>query len=130
MNVEDKPALFDEVRRVLVDGGRFVVYDPVRTGEGQPDFPVPWAATQGASHLATAEEYAGGLAAAGFTVVEQRDCSAEVVSLSDQPESDLTGRVEIGRVQYGDEAPVRFGNLLRAVREGVVQPRLFVATAA
>jgi SAM-dependent methyltransferase len=126
MNVEDKPALFAEVRRVVQDGGRFVVYDPVRTGDAQPTFPLPWAGSAGTSHLATAEEYAAGLEAAGFTVESQRDCSADVVRLAEQQDSDLTGRIEIGRLQYGDEAPVRFGNLVRAIREGLVQPRMFV----
>ena len=129
MNVEDKPRLFAEVRRVLHDDGRFVVYDPVRSGDGQPTFPVPWAGERVHSHLATAEEYEAGLAAAGFSVEERRDCSAEVVRLAEQQESDMSGRVEIGRLQYGDQAPVRFSNLLKAIREGVVVPTLVVARA-
>jgi SAM-dependent methyltransferase len=130
MNVEDKPALFAEVRRVLRNGGRYVVYDPVRTGDGQPDFPVPWAGLAEHSHLATVEEYATLLSAAGFTVESQRDCTEDVLRLAEQQDSDLTGRVEISRLQYGDESPTRFGNLVRAFREGVVQPRLYVATAS
>ena len=130
MNVEDKPALVGEVRRVLRDGGRFVVFDPVRIGDGQPEFPVPWAAGPSSSHLGTREEYAAVLTAAGFRVDAQRGWCAEVVQLAEQQDSDMAARVAMGRLQYGDEAPVRFSNLLRAVRGGVVQPRMFVATAA
>jgi SAM-dependent methyltransferase len=128
-NVEDKPALFRSVRRVLRDGGRFVLYDPVLAGNRQPTFPLPWSGEAGNSHLATAEEYAAGLAGAGFALAEQRDWSAEVVRLAEQPDSEMEERVEIGRLQFGDEAPVRFANLLTAIREGVLQPRMFVATA-
>jgi ubiquinone/menaquinone biosynthesis C-methylase UbiE len=129
MDVEDKRALFGEVRRALQDGGRFVVYDPMSSGAGQPTFPLPWAGRPEESHLGTAEDYTAGLRAAGFTVESQRDCSAEVTRLAEQQVSDLAGRVEIGRLQYGAESPLRFGNLARAVREGLVEPRLVVARA-
>ena len=130
MNVEDKPALFGQVRHVLRDGGRFVVFDPVRIGDGQPAFPVPWAAGPTGSHLASREEYCAALTEAGFQVEAQRGWCAEVVQLAEQQDSDLEARVAMGRLQYGDEAPVRFGNLMAAVRGGVLQPRMFVATAA
>ncbi|MGH4000065.1 MAG: class I SAM-dependent methyltransferase, partial [Pseudonocardiaceae bacterium] len=52
MNVEDKAALFAEVRRVLVGGGSFGVYDVMRVGSGEVVYPVPWAATSATSFLA------------------------------------------------------------------------------
>jgi hypothetical protein len=43
MNVEDKPALFTGVHRVLKQGGTFAVFDVMRTREGELSYPVPWA---------------------------------------------------------------------------------------
>ena len=129
MNVADKHRLFAEVRRVLQDGGRFVVYDPVLSGPEHPDYPMPWAAERSDSHLLEADAYAAALRAAGFTVAEEHDCSVAVVRLADHPDSDQAGRTEIARLQFGEQGMVRFSNLLRAIRDGVVQPRLFVATA-
>jgi ubiquinone/menaquinone biosynthesis C-methylase UbiE len=45
MNVQDKPGLFREARRVLRDGGAFAAYEVMRTGDGDLAFPVPWAET-------------------------------------------------------------------------------------
>ena len=44
MNIEDRSALYAEVRRVLVPGGRLATYDLVR-GEGEVVYPVPGRAT-------------------------------------------------------------------------------------
>src|SRR4051794_27965474 len=68
MNVPDKRALFAEVRRVLRDGARFVIYDPMLTGRGEPDYPMPWAATAEESCLVAASEYDEALTAVGFEI--------------------------------------------------------------
>ena len=41
MNVPDKTAVFAEVHRVLRPGGRFALYEQVRTGEGELPYPLP-----------------------------------------------------------------------------------------
>jgi len=43
MNVADKALLYEEARRVLVNGGRLAVWDIVAGEDREPDFPVPWA---------------------------------------------------------------------------------------
>ena len=68
MNIEDKPALFAEARRVLKPGGVFAVYDVMRTGEGELRFPLPFAATPETSFVARPAEYRRALAAAGFEI--------------------------------------------------------------
>lgn len=129
MNVADKPGLFAEVARVLQRGGRFVVYDPMRSGDDHPDYPVPWAADRAHSALATRGEYLTALTDAGFVVEAERDWTDEVVGLSEEPDGEPQDRVEIGRLQFGDQAQARFGNLVQAIRAGVVRPRMVVAAA-
>ena len=43
MNIADKAGVFREVARVLKPGARFTIYDIMRTSDGTPAFPVPWA---------------------------------------------------------------------------------------
>lgn len=73
MNVEDKRALFAEARRVVKAGGVFAVYDVVRTGAGEPRYPLHWAANAETSFLADADEYRDALEAGGFEVRKARD---------------------------------------------------------
>jgi ubiquinone/menaquinone biosynthesis C-methylase UbiE len=73
MNIEDKPGLFAEVRRVLKAGGVFAIYDVMLTGEGELSFPVHWAANSDTSFAAWPEDYRRALEAAGFQVRKQRD---------------------------------------------------------
>lgn len=75
MNIEDKPRLFAEVRRVLRPGGQFAIFDVMRSGEGALAYPVHWAADAHTSFVASPAEYRRGLEAAGFDVVKERDRS-------------------------------------------------------
>ncbi|CAA9346437.1 MAG: hypothetical protein AVDCRST_MAG34-1274 [uncultured Nocardioidaceae bacterium] len=128
MNVPAKAAVFSEVHRVLVPSGTFVVYDPMRTGPAQPDFPVPWAAGPDASFLATVEEYRSLLTEAGFTVEEEHNLAGLVEQLRQrQTEGEVAGQQEMMSAWFDSEGPVRFRNIASAIREGVVEPRLMVA---
>ena len=73
MNIADKRALMTEVARVLRPSAAFLVYDVMRTGEGELDFPVPWASTPETSFVATAQEYREAARAAGFEVAQERE---------------------------------------------------------
>lgn len=69
MNIEDRPALYTEVRRVLAPGGRLATYDLV-CGEGDILYPVPWARDASTSFLLSQ--------AATRTLLEQAGFSATV----------------------------------------------------
>jgi ubiquinone/menaquinone biosynthesis C-methylase UbiE len=75
MNIEDKPRLYGEVRRVLKPGGLFGIYDLLQGPGGDVHFPVPWARDASSSFLAAPDEMRRLLQHAGFEIVQWRDCS-------------------------------------------------------
>ena len=68
MNIPDKQAVFAEVHRVLAPGGRFALYEQMRTGDGDLPYPLPWAEDERSSFVETVDDYSAHLEAAGFTV--------------------------------------------------------------
>jgi len=65
MNIEDRPALYAETRRILGPGGRLATYDVVR-GEGDVVYPVPWARDASTSFLISEADTRAALEEAGF----------------------------------------------------------------
>jgi SAM-dependent methyltransferase len=78
MNIADKLGFFREAFRVLRPGGLLALSLVGAGPAGQPDYPLPWAATPATSFLATPDEIRSDLFAAGFEIVELRDTTAEV----------------------------------------------------
>jgi hypothetical protein len=72
MNIEDRGALYAEVRRILTPGGRFVTYDLVLR-DGDVLFPVPWARDASASFLLSESDTRTTLERVGFKTVLWRD---------------------------------------------------------
>ena len=122
MNIPDKRALFAEVRRVLAPGGRFAVFDQMRTGAGTLPYPMPWAEDQRSSFVETLGEYSAHLAAAGFTVVEVEDRTES--TLGPAPDGPMSPMVIFG-------APFRerIGNNVAATRAGRLGAVLMIARA-
>ena len=77
MNIADKRAFYREVRRVLRPGGWLALSEVAQGPGGDPDYPLPWAATAASSFLATPEDTRAELEAAGFRVESLRNTSAE-----------------------------------------------------
>jgi SAM-dependent methyltransferase len=73
MNVEDKPRLFSEVRRVLAAGAPFALFDVMLAGGGEVSFPLPCAATPQTSFIVRPSVYRDTLTASGFDLVDERD---------------------------------------------------------
>src|SRR5260370_21832415 len=72
MNIEDRAALYAEVRRILAPGGRFVTYDVVLR-DGSDVYPVPWARDASASFLRSEADTRAALERAGYKAVLWRD---------------------------------------------------------
>jgi ubiquinone/menaquinone biosynthesis C-methylase UbiE len=74
MNIADKGGIFREVRRVLKADGLFTIFDIMRTGrtgDAAIRYPVPWALSEEASFVGTANEYREALQSAGFRITQE-----------------------------------------------------------
>jgi SAM-dependent methyltransferase len=133
MNIEDKPALFAEIRRVLKPGGTFAIYDIMRAGEGDLAFPVPWSATPATSFVASPAAYRAALAAAGFAVVKDRDrtdfafdffreMAAKAAAAGGPP---LVGI----HLLMGESAKQKIDNVIQNLERGLIAPTEMLAVA-
>jgi MPBQ/MSBQ methyltransferase len=122
MNIPDKQAVFAEVRRVLTPGGRFAVYEQMRTGDGELPYPLPWAEDERSSFVETINDYARQLEAAGFTVEETED---RTISTSGPPPAGPVTNAVI----FGPRFMERIGNNVAATKAGLLGAVLIVASA-
>src|SRR6202008_3150890 len=81
MNVADKARLYSEARRVLADGGRLALWDITIGGNGELDYPVPWADQPARSHLVTPDELRAVVESAGFAVEHWNDLTDQAAAL-------------------------------------------------
>ena len=113
MNIADKPALFVEVARTLRPGGRFGVYDVMRTSPGDLAFPLPWAGTAEISFVETPDSYARHAATAGLQEVWRRTRVPEALAFLDELQAAGPGR---------GMPPDRAANIRAAVQDGTLAP--------
>ncbi|MEO6024248.1 MAG: methyltransferase domain-containing protein [Burkholderiales bacterium] len=66
MNIENKPKLYGEIRRVLKTGGRFALHEIMARDNTPIHFPVPWARHAGISFLRRPDEVRALIDKAGF----------------------------------------------------------------
>ena len=130
MNIEGKPALFAEVRRVLKQGGRFGIYDIMRK-DGRPlPYPMPWADDAATSFVETPATYRGLLAHAGFAVDHEADRSSLVLTcwreMADKAAQHGAPPLSLHTL-IGPAAPERLGNVRRALEEGIIAPVEMIA---
>ncbi len=127
MNIADKGGLMREARRVLRSGGQFIVYDVMRLGDSQPQFPVPWAETAAASALATPQAYRHSAAAAGLVQTEEVDRREAALGFFERIEAlaKAGGPPRIGlHTLLGPTVREKTANMMAALRNGVISPTL------
>jgi ubiquinone/menaquinone biosynthesis C-methylase UbiE len=116
MNIENRTALYTEMRRILTPGGRLAIYDLVLR-EGDVAYPTPWARDATTSFLFSEDETRAALQQAGFKAVLWRDDSQTAL---DWFNAVLAGpapsRLNLG-VVMGPDFRAMIGNLARNLRE-------------
>jgi ubiquinone/menaquinone biosynthesis C-methylase UbiE len=126
MNIEDKPALFSEARRVLKTGGVFAIYDVMRTGEGELSFPVHWAASPETSFVAGAAEYRRALEAARFEIHRERDRSGFAREFFREVQARIAeggGPPPLGvHLLMKSDVPQKVTNVMRNLDQGLIAP--------
>jgi SAM-dependent methyltransferase len=125
MNIADKAGVFREVRRVLKPDGLFAVFDFMRTGDGEIRYPVPWALSEETSFVGTVKDYRDALAEAGFRITEERGRGAFAIAFTERTMARLAqgGPPALGlHLLMGEKTPVMAGNILAAMKEGVLEP--------
>ncbi|HEX2290188.1 MAG TPA: class I SAM-dependent methyltransferase [Pseudonocardiaceae bacterium] len=132
MNIADKATLFAEVRRVLVPGGLFGVYDVMRTGPGDIAFPVPWAASAATSFVAEPAYYREVLAKTGLTVQSQRDRRDFALDFFREMRARTAqgGPPVLGlHIVMGPDAPLKIANMVDGLTRAVLAPTEMICLA-
>lgn len=132
MNVADKAALFSEIRRVLVGGGKFGVYDVMRVGLGEVVYPVPWAAASGISFLAEPQRYRALLAEAGLPVQAERDRRNFSIEFFRGIRARVAqdGPPALGlHIVMGPDAALKVANMIGSLERAVLAPTEMVCLA-
>ncbi len=126
MNIEDKPALFAEARRVLKPGSAFAVYDVMRAGAGELCFPVHWAAGPKTSFVASPAEYRRALEAAGFQIEKERDRRAFASEVFERVRASAAaagGPPPLGtHLLMKKDVPQKLANVMRNLDQGLIAP--------
>jgi len=93
LQIPDKPALYREIHRVLVPGGRLIAGDWLRGGSGPySEAMLEYFRLEGLTYnLVSAEDSATALRNAGFVEVEVRDRSAWYTELAERELASLAG---------------------------------------
>lgn len=133
MNIQDKAGVFREVARVLKRGGRFAIFDIMKTGSESLEFPLPWASSAETSFVGTADDYRKALEAAGFRVEHQRGRREFAVQFIERMRTQAAAGAPpvLGvHILMGEQAPVMMKNVNAAMMDGRLEPVEIVAAAA
>ncbi|MDT7581206.1 MAG: arsenite methyltransferase, partial [Pseudonocardiales bacterium] len=122
MNMPEKAAVFAEVHRVLRPGGRFALYEQVRTAEGDLTYPLPWAEDERSSFVETVADYRAHLEAAGFEIEDAEDRTP--ATLGPPPQGPVSNAVV-----FGPPFVRRVANNVAATKAGLLGAWLFLARA-
>lgn len=120
MNIENKPALYEEIARVVKPSGRFA-FQEVAAGRGAAGFfPLPWASGPADSFLITAEEMRSILGEFGFSAEFLEDVSDSQFSRG-AATSTPAPEGQLGLAVYVNDLAEKAGNAKRCLDEGQVR---------
>jgi ubiquinone/menaquinone biosynthesis C-methylase UbiE len=133
MNIEDKAALFAEVRRVLKAEGDFAIYDVMHEKDGEITFPVPWATLAATSFVESSDTYRRLLEAAGFEILverSRRDFAIKFFQQMSRRAAQSCGPPPLGlQILMGASAPEKVANMIANLESGLIAPTEIIARA-
>ena len=131
MNIEDKVSLAAEVFRVLRPGACLGIYDVMRTGQGDLEFPVPWAQESSGSFVSSPEDYKFALQQAGFTLEAERDRTAFALDFFQQLKAATAnsgGPPALGlHILMGSTAAQKVKNMVGNISREIISPIELIA---
>jgi len=126
MNIADKVGLAREVKRVLKPGGIFAIYDVMQVGEGQMDYPAPWASSADLSALASPETYEAALKSVGFALTGRIDRTAFAKKFFADiaaAQSRAGGPPPLGlHLVMGNDTALKVRHMVRNIENGLIAP--------
>lgn len=126
MNIPDKKKFYSEINRVLKTGGYFLFYDILKKGNGEVNYPMPWASNSELSFLFKAEEMDGFLKAFGLTKVQSTNQTQAGIEFFDALVAKLNefGPPKMGlNVLLGEMTKPILMNLLTHFKNGELELR-------
>ena len=115
MNIEDKPRLYREFRRVLKPGARLAIHDICAGASGPPSYPLPWAEEPSISFLVSMGEIRRHLESLGFRALVWTDRTAVTAAWLEERQSRGAGAA---RAVPDEKLRHRGENLLAGFRTG------------
>lgn len=124
MNIPDKKKFYSEINRVLKSGGRFIFYDILQKGDGQINYPMPWASNAHLSFLFKAKEMDGLLQEFGFIEEQSVDQTEAGIDFFESLLARLkeSGPPKMGlNVLMGETTKPKLMNLLSHLKSGELE---------
>ena len=126
MNIPDKKKFYSEINRVLKPGGYFLFYDILKKGDGEVNYPMPWASTSDMSFLFKEIEMAGFLTQLGLTREQSNDQTQSGIDFFNALVTKLKefGPPKMGlNVLMGETTKPKLMNLLTHLKTGELELR-------
>ena len=120
MNIPHKERFYAEIARVLRQGGKLAFHDVFAGDVAPAHFPVPWAGTLSLSALARPDDVRSLLESLSLEVLDWEDQSASSLEWLRAAGERLraSGPSPLGlHVVMGEDAPQKFGNMVRNLEE-------------
>lgn len=124
MNIENKDSFYNEIERVLRQGGKFIYYDIFRKSDNAITFPVPWASDESISFLNPKENIHNILFNLGFTDPELKDHTETGILFFEKLLQKIKndGLPHLGlHLLMGENSGIKIYNLLEGLRNGNIE---------